>query len=97
MHDIATATAIGDAITIPDDEVNVIALRPDGLELAVGGSATRGMQIWDLDPDHWLDAACRLAGRDLTREEWDTNIGDLLGYRSTCPALDVARASERSP
>ena len=60
------------------------ALRLDGLELAIGGSPDAGMQIWDLDPDHWIDAACCLAGRNLTREEWDTNIGILGEYRPTC-------------
>ncbi len=39
IHDVATAVTVGDAITIPDDEVNAIALRPDGRELAIGGSA----------------------------------------------------------
>ena len=41
------------------------------------------MQICDLDPQHWVNAACRLAGRNLTREEWVTNIGALRHYRPT--------------
>ena len=84
IYDAATAVAIGDPITIPDDEVNAIAFRPDGRELAIGGSQRTGMQIWDLNPQHWIDAACRVAGRNLTRAEWQTNIGSLLDYRSTC-------------
>jgi hypothetical protein len=32
-------------------------------------------------------AACRVAGRNLTREEWATNIGTLAPYRTTCPDL----------
>jgi hypothetical protein len=31
-----------------------------------------------------VSAACGVAGRDLTPEEWDTFIGDLSPYRSTC-------------
>lgn len=39
--------------------------------------------VWDLDPDHWLDAACDVVARDLTPEEWDQYLGD-LDDRSTC-------------
>ena len=27
--------------------------------------------VWDLDPDHWETIACRMAGRDITRAEWN--------------------------
>jgi hypothetical protein len=33
------------------------------------------------------DAACRLAGRNLTETEWDTDLEDLGDYRATCPAF----------
>ena len=83
LYDAATGVAIGDTIAIPDGEMESIALRPDGRELAIGGSPQVGMQICDLDPQHWVNAACRLAGRNLTREEWVTNIGALRHYRPT--------------
>ena len=44
-------------------------------------------KIWDLDPEHWASAACRVAGRNLTREEWASNIGTLAPYRATCSDL----------
>ncbi len=47
------------------------------------------MQIWDLDPARWETAACEVAGRNLTREEWETHIGDLASYRATCPELPL--------
>jgi len=59
------------------------ALRADGLQAAV--PTKDGVAIWDLDPDHWVAAACQMAGRNLTREEWGTYIGDLAEYRKTCP------------
>ena len=46
---------------------------------------TNPTQIWDLDPAHWVSAACGVAGRNLTRDEWATHIGDLSPYRPTCP------------
>jgi WD40 repeat protein len=56
---------------------------PDGriLLLAHPGGA---VATWDLRPSHLIDAACRLAGRNLTQAEW----ADLVGtrpYRATCP------------
>lgn len=84
IYDIASGVAVGDPIDIPDDQINAIALRPDGLELAVGGSRAVGPEVWDLDPRHWIDAACRVAGRNLTHAEWESNIGALRPYRLTC-------------
>ena len=39
---------------------------------------------WDLRPRTWLTAACRIAGRDLTRTEWRAAFGN-REFRSTCP------------
>jgi hypothetical protein len=41
--------------------------------------------IWNLDPTRWAEAACDLAGRNLTVDEWQTYIGDLAEYNNTCP------------
>ena len=46
-----------------------------------------GIVVWDLDPARWSEAACELASRNLTHDEWDTYIGDLAPYRETCPSL----------
>jgi DNA-binding SARP family transcriptional activator/DNA-binding beta-propeller fold protein YncE len=57
-------------------------LRADGTELAVNVPA--GIAVWDLRPSSHADAACRMAGRDLTRDEWMAYLSDLGPYRSTC-------------
>jgi hypothetical protein len=50
------------------------------------GGGPRGIQVWDLDPDHWAAAACRVAGRNLTEQEWTAYLGDIGGdHRATCP------------
>ena len=84
LIDVASGTPLGGPIAIPDGEWNGIALQPQGLQLVAGGGAADGMAIWDLDPEHWVDAACRLAGRNLTTEEWDTYLGGLAPYHKTC-------------
>ena len=88
LYDLTTGEQIGDPIIIPDNEVVASALRPDGQELAVGGGSTSQFTVWDLDPQHWITAACKIAGRNLTPQEWKTNIGDLALYHRTCPAYD---------
>jgi hypothetical protein len=37
-----------------------------------------------LDPDEWVDAACRLAGRNLTAAEWEELVPGEGPYRATC-------------
>ena len=57
-------------------------LRHDGHAAAV--TDRTGVAIWDLDPTRLRDAACQLAGRNLTPTEWDTYLGNLGEYRPTC-------------
>ncbi len=86
----------GDELLVPDGQWNHTNISLDGKWLTVGGenpdNAARTLdtfQLWDLDPDHWEIAACRIAGRNLTRAEWADNIGDLAPYRATCPELPL--------
>ena len=58
-------------------------LRSDGMQAAA--DTGQGIVVWDLDPAHWVDAACRLAGRNLTHAEWDQYIGDLAPYQTNLP------------
>ena len=85
IYDVATRTRLGD--TIPSEfttgALGIPFLRPDGMAVAVGSSD--GIIIWDLDPEHLATAACRFAGRNLTRTEWDTHLAALGDYQQTCP------------
>jgi hypothetical protein len=62
--------------------VEGVGVRPDGAELAVG-SGDRVM-VWDLRPEAWAQAACRVAGRELTDAEWRDHIGEAPSG-PTCP------------
>jgi hypothetical protein len=59
----------------------------DGSTLTYGGGLHSAIKVVDLDPDAWIDAACRLAGRNLTADEWATHVGDLAGHHPTCPGF----------
>jgi DNA-binding SARP family transcriptional activator/WD40 repeat protein len=84
IYDVATRTQLGDSVALGDLQLEWAgaAIRSDGAELAVDGK--HGIVVWDLDPAHWVEAACALAGRDLQQAEWDQYIGDIAPYRRTC-------------
>jgi WD40 repeat protein len=65
-----------------------IALADGGtlLVLARDGVLTR----WDLLPTSWSEHACRLAGRALTRAEWDVFLPD-RGYDPACRSQPARR------
>jgi WD40 repeat protein len=85
LYDIPSRTQLGDAIPVGIRDTGA-ALCPDGLEAAV--TTDRGIVVWDLDPEHWVEGACAIAGRNLTRAEWDQHIGNLAAYRPTCPQYE---------
>ena len=54
-----------------DDSLAAVAYHPGGVVL------------WQLDPDAWRRAACKTAGRNLTRSEWTEAFGSVR-YHQTC-------------
>ena len=43
-----------------------------------------GVYRWETDIDRAIAFACQMAGRDLTREEWEEFL-PAQPYRSVCP------------
>ncbi len=66
------------------------AFSPSGDRLVTTG-LDRATVSWTLDPDHWRDAACAIAGRELTEGEWRQYLPD----RDPYPLCD-RRASDAS-
>jgi DNA-binding SARP family transcriptional activator/outer membrane protein assembly factor BamB len=88
VYDVASHIRIGDPIPTNVFTPRGTSIRPDGMSVAI--SDGDGVAIWDLNPEHLMMAACRLAGRNLTRTEWDTHLSDLGAYRPTCPEYPSA-------
>jgi WD40 repeat protein len=82
IYDVATWTRIGDPIPSNSPFIFPGHLRPDGATVLV--TVAEGVAVWDIDPEHLAEAACRVAGRDLTETEWETYLGSLGEYRKTC-------------
>ena len=80
----ALLTELGDPLPSEDRALGFfVSLRPDGKVLAIPNGPL-GVALWDLEPTRWLDAACEVAGRNLTPEEWDQYLGQFGPYHETC-------------
>jgi WD40 repeat protein len=93
LYDLRSASRLGDPMsTRADPTCNClrVSLRSDGLQAGTTSGATGSTSVlWNLDPRDWAEAACASAGRNLTKQEWATYIGDLGEYRATCQAYPV--------
>ena len=66
----------------PHEVISGVAFSPDGTVLA---ASERRQMLWLLDGsvEQWIARACRVANRNLTREEWARYVPD-QPYRETC-------------
>jgi WD40 repeat protein len=82
LYDVVSGTRLGDPIQTAAPFIVPGFLHPDGRTVAI--TAREGVALWDVEPAHLLEAACRTAGRNLTRGEWATYLEHLGDYRTTC-------------
>jgi WD40 repeat protein len=84
VPDRAPGSALDGLFQVTADPARNIALRGDGTELALPDA--HGILVWDLRSEHWREAACAFAGRNLTNAEWRTYFDGLGDYHRSCPA-----------
>jgi WD40 repeat protein len=81
LRDASTLQPIGAPFPITD---------PYGDPIAVNNAGTMFSEsevnplLWNVDPADWIRTACTIAGRNLTRAEWQQYL-PTRPYRSTCP------------
>jgi WD40 repeat protein len=79
-----THRSIGEPISVPGDAAILSPDQPGGTLLATGTTnPLGGTDVWDLNPNDWEATGCRLAGRNLTRAEWNTYLPQ-RPYQATC-------------
>jgi hypothetical protein len=83
LFDPATGQQIGDPFPGIVDNTGAWSLNPSGTLLEL--ETRQGVDQWDLVPAHWAAAACQLAGRNLSLQEWNTYLADTGPYARTCP------------
>lgn len=83
VYDTATGIRLGAPLPADAPFISPGVLRPDGMAVAINGKS--GIIVWNLDPRFHVGQACRLAGRNLSRTEWESYLGALGEWRPTCP------------
>ncbi len=61
---------------------------PDSHTLQIA-SLDGAVYMWDTRPQHWVEHACTVVGRNLTQDEWRDTFGD-RHYHRTCPDYPVS-------
>jgi WD40 repeat protein len=94
LWDVATLQPIGDplpagalgGVWAPGGRGAFLDASPDGTRFVTWGvgGPTLGPVLWDADPADWAAAACHIAGRNLSRAEWDQYF-EGRPYHATCP------------
>ena len=80
LYDPDSDRPLGDAME--QRGVGRASLARDGTAFAVSGR--EGVILWTLDEDQQRAAACRIAGRELTPQEWATYLGDTGPQHPIC-------------
>jgi WD40 repeat protein len=81
LWDVASRRQIGLVLPGPSVFANV-GFDPNGSQLVTLYEDGTGV-VWDVDSDHWKQRACSVAGRSLTREEWEKLLPE-RGYQPAC-------------
>ena len=97
LVDLESRTRLGDPIETGRSPGSGISLRSDGNEAAIEFGVQAGVGLWSLEPDQWVTAACAIAGRNLTTDEWTTYIGDFGEYQPACSDYPEAETGLREP
>ena len=82
LVDVRDGAPLGEPIWGSDLGFGLAGFAPDGSVLLMPGPT--GAVLLDLEVGHWRDAACELAGRQLTRAEWDQYLPSAGGYAPSC-------------
>jgi DNA-binding SARP family transcriptional activator/WD40 repeat protein len=82
LRDVATGNRVGPPVSIPTQEEAVIAFDAKGRLIIA--SRDGGLWRWDISLPHLLRAACAIAGRNLTTQEWAA-LHTGLPYVTACP------------
>jgi WD40 repeat protein len=83
VWDVSTRQPVGSALAGHLGEISAFGGDPGSSVVASGGFEDHRMVVWDFGIEDALIANCDVAGRNLTREEWEQYLPD-ESYHLTC-------------
>jgi WD40 repeat protein len=81
LWDASTGTLLATSVIPSTEGVPLVGFRPDGSVLVV--TFDGDFYRWDPSLTNAVEAACRMAGRDLTQDEWEAAFPD-QPWKATC-------------
>jgi hypothetical protein len=86
VFDLASARQLGRDLPFGGG-ANRVEFSADGAMLSV--PTTDRVTLWNFDTDTWADIACEMAGRNLTRDEWEQLGPRTIEYRASCDQFPI--------